>query len=902
MRQYLEVKDAYPDCIVFFRLGDFYEMFFDDAVVVARTLDLTLTSRDKGKENPVPMCGVPHHASRHYIAKLVELGHKVAICEQMEDPAKAKGIVRREVVRVVTPGVVLDEEQLDPKAACTLCAIVLDEKSARRAGLAHLDVSTGEFAVTELEVDELTDELARLEPREVLVDGEALASRLDTTALRARVRTVWSAIPADAPGDAAKARRLLDEVLGASLEHALEAAAATMPGGLALRAGAAAVAYARATQPKGTLPIATLRPYRAGDALLLDEATRANLELFVTLQGGRREGSLYHVLDATRTAMGGRLLRRWLASPLTDVAAIRRRLDAVEWLVDHAAARAELSAALAEVYDLERLAGRISLGVAAPRDLAALRRSLERLPEIRARLVAAMDESPALERLARPALLDAAAGGGLGDDLCEDVARAIAAVLVDDPPAQWRDGGFVRRGWSPELDELVDLAAGGREKVAAIEARERERTGISSLKIRHNRVFGYYLEITRSNLDRVPKDYIRKQTLANAERFVTPELADYEAKILHADERRLELELEAWERLRVEVARAVGRLLRLGEAVARLDALASLAEVAHVSGYCRPEVTDDLRLEIEDGRHPVVERLAAAGRFVPNDLALDPDEAQLIVLTGPNMAGKSTAMRQAALITIMAQVGSFVPARRAHVGVVDRVFTRVGASDNLARGDSTFMVEMRETANILRHATRRSLVVLDEIGRGTSTYDGMAIAWSVAEFLHDKIGAKTLFATHYHELTALARTRPRVRNFSTAVREHKDEIIFLHKVVPGGASRSYGIQVARLAGLDRAVIARAKELLVALERGEHGGALPRGDQMSLFGPPSAAPPSVSAPALVLAPVSAPAAAPEGPSDLERALLALDIDGLTPREALATLAELQQKARRRGHSA
>jgi len=885
MRQYLEVKDAYPDCIVFFRLGDFYEMFFDDAVVVARTLDLTLTSRDKGKENPIPMCGVPHHASRHYIGKLVELGHKVAICEQMEDPAKAKGIVRREVVRVVTPGVVLDEEQLDPKAACTLCAIVLDEKSGRRVGLAHLDVSTGEFAVTELGVDELTDELARLEPREVLVDHDALATRLDPAALKARVRTTWSALPEETPPDGVKARRLLEEVLGASLDHALEAAAATAPGPLALRAGAAAVAYARATQPKGTLPIATLRPYRAGDALLLDEATRANLELFVTLQGGRREGSLYHVLDATRTAMGGRLLRRWLASPLTDVAAIRRRLDAVEWLVEHAAARAELSAALAEVYDLERLAGRISLGVAAPRDLAALRRSLERLPDVRARLVQAMDESPALERLARPALLDAAAGGGLGDDLCEEVARAIAAVLVDDPPAQWRDGGFVRRGWSPELDELVDLAAGGREKVAAIEARERERTGISSLKIRHNRVFGYYLEITRSNLDRVPKDYVRKQTLANAERFVTPELADYEAKILHADERRLELELEAWERLRVEVARAVGRLLRLGEAVARLDALASLAEVAHVSGYCRPEVTDDLRLEIEDGRHPVVERLAAAGRFVPNDLALDPDDAQLIVLTGPNMAGKSTAMRQAALITIMAQVGSFVPAGRAHVGVVDRVFTRVGASDNLARGDSTFMVEMRETANILRHATRRSLVVLDEIGRGTSTYDGMAIAWSVAEFLHDKIGAKTLFATHYHELTALTRTRPRVRNFSTAVREHKDEIIFLHKVVPGGASRSYGIQVARLAGLDKSVIARAKELLATLERGD--ALTPRADQMSLFTPAQPAP------------APAPAPAVEGPTDLERALLSLDVDGLTPREALATLAELQQRARRRG---
>ncbi|HZS35293.1 MAG TPA: DNA mismatch repair protein MutS, partial [Polyangia bacterium] len=493
--------------------------------------------------------------------------------------------------------------------------------------------------------------------------------------------------------------------------------------------------------------------------------------------------------------------------------------------------------------------------------------------------VATSPESP----LDHPELLE------LGEDLAGDVAFEIRQVLIDDPPAQWREGGFVRRGFAAELDELTDLSEGGKGKILEIEARERERTGISSLKVRYNRVFGYYLEITRSNLARVPSDYIRKQTLANSERYVTSELADYEAKILGADERRVTLELEAFERLRADVAKSARRLLQLGETVARLDALASLAEVAHTSDYSRPEVDDSLALEIEDGRHPVVERLAARGQFVPNDTRLDPDGAQIMILTGPNMAGKSTAMRQAALITLLAQMGSFVPARRARVGVVDRVFTRVGASDNLARGDSTFMVEMRETANILAHATRRSLVVLDEIGRGTSTYDGMAIAWAVAEHLHDRIGCKTMFATHYHELTALERSRPRVRNFSTAVREWKDEVVFLHKLQPGGASRSYGIQVARLAGLEASVIARAKAIVTALERGEDlGGILPQLEDPLQPALPFAASGERERP-------RERERKPE-PSEVERALAAADVDGLSPREALAFLAELQAKLR------
>ncbi|HEX6836196.1 MAG TPA: DNA mismatch repair protein MutS [Polyangia bacterium] len=873
MRQYLEIKEAHPDCIVFFRLGDFYEMFFDDAVVVARSLDLTLTSRDKGKENPVPMCGVPHHAARHYLGKLVERGFKVAIAEQVEDPKVAKGIVKRQVVRVVTPGTIIDDEQLEPKAAHYLVALLAEGGAV---GLAHLDVTTGEFAATQLALRDLVDELARLEPREIVhahIDHDALAQ------LQTRIKTAWTELPAPGLYNAARAEAELVAALGRELPRDDKGAPTLGP--LALRAALAVVKYAAETQPAGALPLTQLVPYEPSQFLVLDEATRANLELFVTLIGGKKEGALVGVLDETKTSMGGRRLRRWLAAPLRDVAQIRRRHDAVEWLVEHAALRAELRLALSEIYDLERLAGRATLGVASPRDLVALARSLEKLPPVRA-LIHTSFAGDAAARLAHPELLELPS---TDEALCRDVAAEIARTLADDPPAQWREGGFIRRGFSRELDELSELSEGGKGKILEIEARERERTGISSLKVRYNRVFGYYLEITRSNLARVPSDYVRKQTLANAERFVTSELADYEAKILGADERRVALELEAFDRLRRRVADAARRILPLAELVARLDALAALAEVAHASAYVRPEVDGSLRLEIEDGRHPVVEKLAAAGRFVPNDTTLDPDDAQLMVITGPNMAGKSTVMRQTALIVVMAQLGSFVPARRARLGIVDRVFTRVGASDNLARGESTFMVEMRETAHILSHATRRSLVVLDEIGRGTSTYDGVSIAWAVAEHLHDRIGAKTMFATHYHELTALAETRPRVRNFSTAVKEFKEEIVFLHRLVAGGASRSYGIQVARLAGLDKSVIARAKQILGKLESGDELGphAVAESAQLSLLAPATTEP-------------AAPRTAGSR-SVVEQALADADLDGLSPREAHALLAELQARIKK-----
>ncbi|HKA90121.1 MAG TPA: DNA mismatch repair protein MutS, partial [Haliangiales bacterium] len=833
MRQYLDVKERYPDGIVFFRLGDFYEMFFEDAHAAAQALDLTLTTRDKGKEDAIPMCGVPHHSARTYIQKLCERGFKVVICEQVEDPRLAKGIVRREVVRVVTPGVVLDEDMLDAKTARYLAAVV--PEGARR-GLAYLDVTTGDFRATTLEsAAALADELARVEPREILAPP----------ALHGELRRDGAALTAIEPPELDEARAILGDLAAPSAE------------GLPVRAAAQAVAYARATQPAGVLPLVRLVLYRQGETLVLDDTSKTNLELTETIAGRQKRGSLFGVLDRTETGPGARLLRQWLLFPATDVARIRRRQDAVERLVEESRLRADLRAALAGLYDLERLAGRVTLGAANPRDLGYLRRSLEALPGLAALLGDGLGRG-----LAPPELL--ARDPGL--DETSAAAADIAAALVDEPPLSSREGGLVRKGYSAEVDELRRLADGGKDEILAIEARERERTGIASLKVRFNRVFGYYLEITRANLRAVPADYIRKQTLANAERFITPELADLEAKVLHAEDRLLALEADIFEALRRRTAERAPAILRAAAWAALLDACAALAETAHRSSWVRPLVTDNDVIEIEDGRHPVVAELSPAGTFVPNDCRLDPRGDQIVVVTGPNMAGKSTYMRQVAHITILAQMGSFVPARRASIGVVDRVFTRVGAADNLAGGESTFMVEMRETAHILQHATRRSLILLDEIGRGTSTYDGLSIAWAVAEYLHDAVGAKTLFATHYHELCALAAKRPRVKNVSVAVSERRGEIVFLRKIVPGGASRSYGIEVARLAGLPRSVVARSRQMLAELESG---------DDLPLFR--RAEPPP----------------SPQATTGVEEKLLALDPDRMTPMEALGALAQLRR---------
>ncbi|HEY2728383.1 MAG TPA: DNA mismatch repair protein MutS [Polyangia bacterium] len=877
MRQYLDVKSRYPDAIVFFRLGDFYEMFYEDATYVAKALSLTLTTRDKGKEDPVPMCGVPHHAVRSYLLKLTELGHRVALCEQLEDPKVARGIVKRDVVRVVTPGVNLDEESLDPRVPSFVAAVAGEPR--RGYGLAFLDVTTGDFHATEAPTaDALVDELARAEPRELIVGHGPDDAELAALLRRAYPRVPQARAPAAAGGSPA-------DTLRTALRGAFDAG---VPERAPLAAAAAArvLDYARATQPGAPLPVRRLEVYRRADTLVLDEQARAHLELTESMQDRRRAGSLLDVIDETRSAMGGRLLRRWLLFPLVDVAAIRRRQDAVERLVGAHAARDRARKHLSEIADLERLVGRARLGVATPRDLAVLGRSLASLPA----LVAALDEARAGE------VPGSAADDDLlrvGDDLAADVAESLTRTLRADAPALTKDGGYVNAGVSDELDELIAIASGGREQLAAIEARERERTGIPSLKVKLNNVFGYYIEITRSHLAKsLPADYTRKQTVANAERFATPELAEFEQKILTADERRVALELEIFTHARDEIAAVADRLLALAARVAAADALASLAEVAHRGAYCRPLVDESGVIELADSRHPVVERVVPAGSFVPNDVRLDEAGEQVLIVTGPNMAGKSTLIRQVALTAILAQMGSFVPARAARLGVCDRVFTRVGAGDNLARGESTFLVEMRETAHILRYATSRSLIVLDEIGRGTSTYDGVSIAWAVAEYLHERVGAKTLFATHYHELTALAGLHARVRNVSVAAREWKGEVVFLRKLAPGGASRSFGVEVAKLAGLPPSVVDRARDILRTLE--SDGGA--RGAEVPHPVVPASAAP---APQLGLAfggpPPAAPPAAPAGAAaEVIEALRAVDPDDLSPRAALDLVARLTKK--------
>jgi DNA mismatch repair protein MutS len=858
MRQFLDVKERYPDAIVFFRLGDFYEMFFEDAVLGSGLLDLTLTTRDKGKVDAIPMCGVPHHAARGYVARLTELGHKVVMCEQVEDPKLAKGLVKREVVRVVTPGVVVDEESLDARVPRYLAALVPSTTAADPAaawGLAYLDATTGEFRATELAgAAAAADELCRVAPREVIVESEALVdggAAGPGTPVRRHRAAAWSVAT------------VLDEA-GARAE--LTSGLADVPAGapLAVRAAAAVLAYARATQPAGALPVVRLSMYAADAALVLDEAAIANLELTETLIGGKRQGSLLDVLDDTATSPGARLLRRWLLYPLTEVAAIRRRHDAVEWLRERPELRVAVRASLRGVSDIERLAGKATLGVAQPRDLGRLRDSIAMLPELAARLAEAGDELAPV-----PELLELRS---VATKELAKLAAQLAEALVDEPAPMVKDGGFIRPGFDKTVDECRKLADGGKDQILAIEAREQKRSGIASLKVRYNRVFGYYIEITKSHLAKVPSDYLRKQTVATGERYVTPELAELESKVLSAEDTLGTREAELHRALVADVAALAPPLLAAGAAIAALDVLGTLADVAERSNWCRPTVDDGVVIDIIDGRHPVVEAALPAGTFVPNDAHLDAGGAQLLLVTGPNMAGKSTYMRQVAQIVLLAQLGSFVPARSATIGVCDRLFTRVGAADNLARGDSTFMVEMRETATILAGATRRSLVLLDEVGRGTSTFDGVSIAWAVAEFLHDAIGARTLFATHYHELVALSETRARIRNVSAQVREHKGEVVFLRRIAPGAASRSYGIDVARLAGLPRSVIARARQILEKLEAGR--GMTTASNQLSLL---AAAP------------------TPSTHDALRDRLRAIDPDHMKPIEALTLLAELKALA-------
>jgi len=870
MRQYVAAKGRYPDALLFFRMGDFYEMFYGDAELGGHHLELTVTSRDKESSVPAPMSGFPYHQLSNYLARALAAGLKVAICEQLEDPTMARGIVKRGITRVVTPGVVLEGASLDARANNYLVALAPGGDACH--GLACIDISTGEFRVTEVVGESaLRCELSRLEPREVLLPDEKSATGVSGH----RTEQVTTTRPGARFFELADAKAVLAGLVGPEGGGAIEAidAFGFANVGAVLRAAGAVASYIVDTQ--GQLPDHTrlLTPYQIHDTLILDEAAKANLELFRTLMGGRKRGSLLGVLDRAATSMGGRRLRQWMAYPLVSPAAIDARLDAVAWLRDHGASRGRLREILAGMYDVERLNGRTAAGSAGPRELWFLRVTLEKIPALLAELVEA-------EPLG--ALL-----GGL--DPLADVAALIASTLADEPSAQLRDGGVIRTGHNAVLDELVSFATSGKDHILALEQRERELTGIASLKVRYNRVFGYYIDVRKTQLDRVPDRYIRKQTLTNSERYYTHELKEFEEKVLNAESRRGALEAELFGDLRAAIAAEAARIAKTAGLLAGLDALTGLAEVAHQNDYCRPVVDDGDVIELVASRHPVVEQAVGREDFVPNTVRLDRDEQTLIVLTGPNMAGKSTVMRQVALSTLMAQMGSFVPARSARIGVVDRIFTRVGASDDLAAGRSTFMVEMHETATILREATARSLLILDEIGRGTSTFDGVSIAWAVAEYIHDVVGAKTLFATHYHELTELAKVKPRVRNYTIAVKEWNDEVIFLRQLVEGGANRSYGIQVARLAGLPRAVVDRSKEVLNNLQGAELDEAgrprLAHGDQVDL--------PEFNLQLSLFSPPPVPAA----PSAVEMTLRSADLEQMTPLQALNFLHALRERLRR-----
>jgi DNA mismatch repair protein MutS len=856
VRQYLEIKAQQPDAILLYRMGDFFEMFFDDAVKAAPILEVQLTARNRGSDSEAPMCGIPHHALDSYLAKLLAAGLRVAICDQVEDPAKAKGLVRREVIRVVTPGTLSDPGLLDSKEENLLAAIAWKgergdhpEASSGAGAGAFLDVSTGDFFVRRwASAEEAADDLALLRPREVLLAGDGAPALVRDWA--ERDCPCVTPLGGDRLLDPQRAAELLRRHLGAGTLRGF----GLQPDEPAVLAAAAALAYARETQRSELAHVQSLTVREVHDRLILDAATLANLEVFRPASAfaaaaaaagagsgasggpGRRRATLVAVLDRTATPPGARTLREWLRRPLRDPQAIARRHEAVAELAADHPRRERLRGRLGHAGDPERLLARAVLGTLSPREAAALRDGLAEAPAILAELAAA--ESPLLAELAAV-------------DPLPSLAAEMARVLEPVPASSFEEGGIIAAGVDPELDRYRSLTRDSKRHVLALEARERERTGIASLKVRYNRVFGYYLEVTRANQARVPADYIRRQTLANAERYVTPELKDLEEQILAAEERQSAIELEHFRRLTATIAGAAPGLHLLAAALGTLDALASFAEAAARHRYVRPRMLPaGGPISVREGRHPVVEQ-ASRDAFVPNDTEIDSGSSQIVLLTGPNMGGKSTYLRQVALIVLMAQAGSLVPAEAASIGVVDRIFTRVGASDDLARGESTFMVEMIETANILRHATEHSLVILDEVGRGTATFDGLSLAWAIVEYLHEHGRPKTLFATHYHELTELAALLPRVVNRTMAVKEWDERIVFLRRVVPGSADKSYGLHVARLAGLPPAVVERAGEILANLEAQEYDMAgrprLARGNappaaagdaaQLTLFAPP-----------------------------------------------------------------
>ncbi len=863
IQQYLSIKEAYPDALLFFRMGDFYEMFFEDAELASRVLEITLTSRNKKDEKPIPMCGVPAKAAHTYIGRLIDNSFKVAICDQVENPDEAKGLVKREVVRVITPGMIVDNAYLDAKTNNYLLAWA---PAKDRYGIAYIDISTGEFRVTETDQFEtLAEEVSRVSPREILMpasakedSGPAWGGWIQVLESRCSVTYL-----SDREFEPARGRgRLLDQFQTVSLAgfgcEKLKAA---------VGAAGALMKYVQETQKQRVDHVTRLATYTSGDFLTLDRQSCRNLEILKNLQSGSRDNTLLSVMDRTVTAMGGRLFRQWMRNPLRDLGAIEARLDAVEEAGARITDARRLRDILRKVHDLERLGSKVVMGHANARDLVALRRTLFCLPDIRR----ALDGFKGL--LFHPPD---------DSDPLTALARRLEAALRDDPPPTVLEGHMIKTGYDSRLDELIRMTRDGKTWLVQLEAKEREATGISTLKIRYNKVFGYYIEVSKAQSVSVPPHYVRKQTLVNAERYITPELKDFELKVFSAQEQRVSLEYELFTRIKNDVVTHHEAMQRTAQFIANLDCLLNLADIAEQNRYVRPEINTDGVIDIRDGRHPVVEKMITGERFVPNSVFMDNQGQQVLIVTGPNMAGKSTLLRQVALHVIMAQMGSFVPAAGASISLTDRIFTRVGALDNLSQGQNTFMVEMEETANILNHASQDSLIILDEIGRGTSTFDGLSIAWAVAEFLHDlgATGVKTLFATHYHELTDLARTKYRVKNFNIAVKEWNDDIIFLRRMVEGGTGRSYGIQVARLAEIPATVIQRAKDILFKIEnRQPSSTAVPQADgerseqgptQLELF--QSAGNPLV-----------------------ER-LKRLDIATMTPLEALNALDELQASAR------
>lgn len=843
LQQYLEIKGQHEDTILFYRMGDFYEMFFEDAIVASKLLGITLTSRNKKSDAvQVPMCGIPYHAAQTYLAKLIKAGRRVAICEQVENPSEAKGIVKREVVRVISPGVITDDLLLDDKSNNYICSLVLKETGGQRLyGASFLDVSTGEFLIGEYtdkkdEDEVILDQLTRLMPSELLVSGK------ERNSLEHLIQQVCALIPGICITESDSSTYhagVAEELL---LDHfrvvTLDGFGCSRFSSGIIAAGAL-LDYIRVTQKTSIDHIEKLSPLDTNSTLHIDDSSRRNLELTQTIVGGQRQGSLLSVLDLTCTPMGARLLKHNLLFPLQDKDRIIGRLDAVTFFFKNSTIRKELRSLLEHVYDLERLNSRMILGSGNGRDMLAMKKSLSSLPAI----------FSSLEQCNTLKLIDIREQF---DDLA-DLHDLLERAVHHEAPVTLRDGHLIKRGYNEELDELVLLLKDGKQLILDLESKERAATGIAKLKIGFNKVFGYFIEVSKIQSEKVPENYIRKQTLVNAERFITPELKEFENKVLGAEERRVELEYQLFLSIRSQLAENSSRLLKTAQLLAQIDFLSANGEIAHKFNYRRPEVNDGEEIFIIEGRHPVIERTLPSGKFVPNDVHLDQTSNEVLIITGPNMAGKSTVLRQTALIVLMAQMGCYVPAQKATIGIVDRIFTRVGAMDDLRRGQSTFMVEMSETANILNNATEKSLVILDEIGRGTSTYDGLSIAWAVAEDLVQKNGkgVKTLFATHYHELTELAKTHQRVRNYSIAVREWQENIIFLHKLVKGGTSRSYGIQVAALAGVPQNVVHRAEAILREIECGKFGSSIDpmrnnkrstkikqHPDQLTLFSPPS----------------------------------------------------------------